>query len=383
MIRRFAAALAAATLIPLVQGCNKGASADMPATPAAATPALPPGEVQLEPPEMDAITVDTVRVRTQHVVATLPAQLLLNEDKTVRVLPPVTGRISALDAKPGDVVTAGQALAHIVSSDLAQATSDKAKADAATMQSSAALVRAESLYAHKVIALKDLQQAQADAASDRAEAERSAQRVHQLVGLGGANSTTVAGDFVLRAPIGGEIVDRQANPGMEVSADAGNPLFTISSLETLWVTANAYEQNLMRVHKGQHLVFTTAAIPDHRYDAIVTYVGGALDSTTRTATVRAVLANPGRLLRAETFGDARLYAPDSSHVPAVPVTALVTSGPETVVFVQVSPYHFARRPVTVGDDDGDQAAITDGLKPGELIVTRGSILLQGRLSQGS
>lgn len=362
----------------LVTGCDKGASADTPAKPA--VPILAPGEVQLEPPEMQSITVDTVRVRTQHVVATLPAQLLLNEDKTVRVLPPVTGRIRVLDAKPGDVVVAGQALAHIVSSDLAQAASDKAKAEAATMQSSSALVRAESLYAHKVIALKDLQQAQADAASDRAEAERASQRVQQLGAAGGGAST---GDFVLRAPIGGEVVDRQANPGQEVSADAGNPLFTISSLETLWVTANAYEQNLTQVHKGQHLVFTTAAMPDHRYDAVVTYIGGALDSTTRTATVRAVLANPGRLLRAETFGDARLYAPDSTHVPAIPVTALVTSGPETVVFVQTAPYHFARRPVVVGDDDGDQASITDGLKAGDLIVTRGSILLQGRLSQGS
>jgi multidrug efflux pump subunit AcrA (membrane-fusion protein) len=54
-----------------------------------------------------------------------------------------------------------------------------------------------------------------------------------------------------------------------------------------------------------------------------------------------------------------------------------------VVFVQIGTNRFARRPVTVSGDDGDMAAISDGLQPGDLVVTRGSILLQGRLTQGS
>jgi membrane fusion protein, heavy metal efflux system len=368
----FALALA----LPFPMACSsKGASADTPPS----TPQLPPGTVLLEPPEMAALSVDTVRERKQRVVATLPAQLLLDEDKTVRVLSPVGGRIRTLDAKPGDDVAAGQALLHIISSDLAQAESDKLKADAASLQSTAQLVRSESLYVHKVIALKDLEDARAQAAQDRAEAERAAQRMRQL----GGGQSTETGEYVLRSPIAGEVVDRQANPGEEVSADAGNPLFTVSALETLWVTAQAYEQNLMHVRRGQHLVFTTAAVPDHRYDAVVTYVGGALDSTTRTAIVRATLSNPGRVLKAATFGDVRLYAPDTSHVMAVPVTALVTSGQQTVVFVQTGPTRFVRTPVTVGDDDGDMASITEGLKAGDVVVARGSILLQGRLTAGS
>src|SRR5579862_4381812 len=108
--RRFWFGLALA--LPFPMGCNKGASADTP--PAAAGPRLPPGTVQLEPPEMSAISIDTVRERKQRVVATLPAQLLLDEDRTVRVLSPVSGRIRTLDAKPGDDVAAGQALLHII-----------------------------------------------------------------------------------------------------------------------------------------------------------------------------------------------------------------------------------------------------------------------------
>ena len=68
---RLMACLAASVLV----ACNRGASADTATPPATSASALPPGVVQLEPPEMNQISVDTVRVRSQRVVATLPHRL--------------------------------------------------------------------------------------------------------------------------------------------------------------------------------------------------------------------------------------------------------------------------------------------------------------------
>jgi cobalt-zinc-cadmium efflux system membrane fusion protein len=271
-------------------------------------------------------------------------------------------------------VRAGQPLAHIVSSDLAQASSDLAKADAAVTQTAATLARVEDLYNHHVVAQRELEQATSDAAQAQAEQRRARARVQQL---GSSASDNVSSDFILRAPIGGEIVDRSVNPGAEVRNDNGVVLFTISSLDTLWLSASAYQTDLAHVRRGEHLVFTTEAAPDRHFLATVTYVSGALDSLTRTARVRATLPNPGHLLRPETFGQARLLGPDSSHVPVVPIDALVTRGSRTVVFVERGEGQFERRLVVVGDDDGVTASITDGLRPGELVVTRGSILLSG------
>ncbi len=361
-------------LAALPAGCRKPAEA---APPAASVSG--PLEVRLEPPQMAYVSVDTVKTRTERVVATLPAQLVMDEDHTVRVGSPVVGRIRTVDVEPGDRVVRDQPLAHIISSDLALAASDLAKADAAQAQTAAALRRDEDLFAHHVVAERDLEQARSDAVQAQAEQVRARQRVAQL---GGPASATAAGqdaggDFVLRAPLAGEIIDRSANAGAEVRNDNGSTLFTISSLDTLWLVASAYQQDLANVRRGEHLVFTTDAAPDRRFAATVSYVSGALDSTTRTVRVRATLPNPARLLKPLTYGQARLLAPDSGHVPVVPTQALITVGAETVVFVQVGPGRFVRRPVVVANDDGVMASIAEGLRPGELVATRGSILLAG------
>src|SRR5262245_58012507 len=139
--------------------------------PAPEPPASPSGEVRLEPndPKLAYLTLDTVAPRTEKVVAVLPAQLVVDEDHTSRIASPVTGRVRTIDVELGDRVHAGQALAHIASSDVAQAESDLLKSQAALSQASAALERARDLYQNKVIALKDLQQAESDEAQARAE----------------------------------------------------------------------------------------------------------------------------------------------------------------------------------------------------------------------
>jgi cobalt-zinc-cadmium efflux system membrane fusion protein len=363
------------------------------------TPPAADGVIVLDSgsPKLAAIDVDTVRVTHERAVAMLPAQLALDENHTVRVFSPVTGRVRTLLADPGTRVAAGAPLARIASGDMAQATSDQAKAEAALVQTSAALTRAEDLFAHKVIALKDLEQARSDAAQARAESERARQRTAQLGGTenaagspasngspgspsspgstGPPGASGVRGDFVLRSPIDGIVIDRTVNEGAEVRPDATVPLFTVSSLDTLWLIAAAPQRDLEKLHTGAHLAFTTDAAPGRTFDARVTYVGDQLDPVTRTAVVRAAIANHDRGLRAMTVGVARLMAGDASSHVVIPTRALVTRGTEVVVFVELARGHFERRPVIVDDDDGTIATIREGLKSGERVVTRGSILL--------
>jgi cobalt-zinc-cadmium efflux system membrane fusion protein len=326
--------------------------------------------------KLAALTIDTVRLTRERAVAMLPAQLALDENHTVRVFSPVTGRIRALLAEPGAHVAAGAPLAQIASGDLAQAVSDQAKADAALAQTAAALARAEDLYAHKVIALKDLEQARSDAAQARAESARTRQRTAQLGG-----TADIQGDFVLRSPIDGVVIDRAANAGAEVRPDATAQLFTVSALDTLWLVASAPQRDLGKLHAGEHLVFTTDAAPGRAFDARITYVGDQLDPVTRTTVVRASIANRDRSLRAMVVGTARLMAAGGEARVVIPTGALITHGSEVIVFVEKSRGRFERRPVIVDDDDGSTATIREGLKAGERIVTRGSILLSAEVDR--
>lgn len=343
------------------------------ATPAAETaPAGDGGDIVLpvDSPKLGALQIDTAGSTHDRVVATVPAQVVLDEDHTVRVTSPVSGRITALTARAGDRVAAGAALARILSSDFAQATSDFAKADAVVTQTSAALIRAEDLFAHRVIAQKDLEQARSDAATAKAEAARAHQRA-ELLG-GGAE---VRGEYVLRAPVAGTIVDRLANPGAEVRPDGAVTLFTVSSLDELWLVASVPQRDLASVAPGATLSFRSDAAPGRRFDATVSWISDQLDPATRTAQLRAVLANTDRRLRAGVIGEAQLVTRDTEAHATVPSTALVTSGRETVVFVEKARGRFERRVVHVVDDDGTTALVASGVHPGERLVTKGSLLL--------
>lgn len=365
--RRMVVALASVTFAASGPACGRPSAAET-----ADAPPRADGAIVLDSlsGKLSAIGVDTVRFTRERAVAMLSAQLAFDENHTVRVFSPVTGRVRSLLAEPGAHVSAGMPLARIASGDMSQAASDRLKADAAQTQTAAALTRAEDLYAHKAIALRELEQARTDAAQARAEAVRARQRISQLGEADGA-----LGDFVLRAPIEGVVIDRSVNAGAEVRPDATVPLFTVSALDTLWLVAYAPQRDLAKLHAGAHLAFTTDAAPGRTFDARVTYVGDQLDPVTRSALVRASIANHDRALKAMVVGVARLMSADVTPHVVVPTRALVTHGAETVVFVEHSRGHFERRPVTVDDDDGTTATIREGLKPGERVVTRGSVLL--------
>jgi len=337
-----------------------------------APPHAPSGDVVLGPdsPKWAFLTIDSARTAHERVVAVLPAQTALDEDHTVRVFSPVLGRVRALVAAPGTMVTEGAALARIASGDLAQATSDRVRADAAQRQTAAALARAESLYAHKVIAQRDVEQARSDAEQARAEAARAQQRVAML-----GSGTSVTDDFLLRSPIAGSVIDRTANPGMEVRPDATTPLFTIAAMDTLWLVAQAPQRDGPWLTVGRHVAFATDAAPGRVFDAQIAFVSAQIDPVSHTVLVRAKIPNRDAALRAQAVGMARLFAPDDGHGVVIPTGALVTRGGETVVFVEESRGHFTRRAVTVADDDGHVAAIRDGLRAGERVVSRGGLLL--------
>lgn len=357
-------ALAAAVL---AAGCGRS-------TPPSEARRLPPdGEVRLadDSPQRRSIAVETVQLVNERAIATLPAQVVADEGHTVHITSPVAGRIVSLEAQPGDHVSAGQPLAVVQSADAAQATSDAAKALTAWQAAQVALRRQTDLYAHKVVAARDLEQARSDEAQARAEYARSRARAQQL-GLG---ASSVSDRYTLRAPIDGVVIDRAANPGAEVRPDNAQPLFTITSLGNLWLVVNVPQRDLPEVHRGAILRFTTDAVPDRVFEARVSFVGAALDPVSRMATVRADLPNPGGVLRVQTTGEAQVLAPGGSDAVAVPSRALVTHGTDTVVLVEVSPGRFVRRVVTVRDDDGTIATISAGLAPGDRVVTTGSLLL--------
>jgi cobalt-zinc-cadmium efflux system membrane fusion protein len=301
---------------------------------------------------------------------TVTGRLGWDEDRTTRVFAPFAGRIERLRVAAGEPVRRGQALADLASGDIGQAQADLHKAQADLALARANRERAHELADGGVIAQKDLQQAEADLARASAEAARAQARLAQY----GVAARSITQAFALAAPLGGVVVERNGNPGMEVRPDVqGPPLFTISDPAQLWATLDVDEAQLGAFRPGQALQLESAAWPGQRFPATVMWVSESVDPTTRTVKVRARVPNPERKLKAEMFVSARAALP--STLPAVAADAVFQNGGRASVFVQQAPGRYERRDVQVRSAGPATWLVTQGLAPGERVVVSGSLYL--------
>ncbi|MGZ5047066.1 MAG: efflux RND transporter periplasmic adaptor subunit [Usitatibacter sp.] len=305
----------------------------------------------------------------------LPARLTWDEDHTVRVFPPFAGRVTRLIAKVGDRVAAGQPLVEMMSPDFGQAQADARKAQADLALASQALERQKDLNSHGVSSQKDLQQAEADHARARAEADRAVGRLASYGhAVGGGNS------FVLKSPVAGAVVERNLNPGQELRPDQpGAPLFVITDPSRLWVVVDATEADLPSLKVGIPLVITSNQFPEDAFAGELTQLSDFVDPSTRTLKARGVVPNPNHVLKGEMFVSARVKVPKGEY-PTVNSKAVYLSGVRNYVFVRSADGAFTRRSVRVGRDTEGRVPVLSGLKEGEEAVVAGNLFLEQILS---
>ncbi len=300
----------------------------------------------------------------------LPARLTWDEDRTVRVFPPFAGRVTRLVAKVGDHVAAGAPLAEMMSPDFGQAQADARKAQADLALATQALDRQKELNAHGVTSAKDLQQATADFARARAEADRA-------VGRLSAYGHAVGGDnrFVLKSPTAGVVVERNLNPGQELRPDQpGSPLFVITDPTRLWVTVDANEADLRSLKVGMPLVISSNQFPEDAFAGTLTQLSDFVDPASRTVKVRGSVPNPDRTLKGEMYVSARIKVP-RGDLPTVNSRAIYLSGVGHFVFVRTAGDSFTRRPVRIGREIDGRMPVLSGLKEGEEVVVAGNLFL--------
>jgi membrane fusion protein, heavy metal efflux system len=231
--------------------------------------------------------------------------IAFDEDATVRVFSPLTGRVAKIMARVGDRVRKGDAIALIESPDLGIAVSDLRKAQADLIAAEHLLLRKRDLFARLTIARADLEVAEEDRRQAFTQLER-AERKLKLLSLTGLDTTNDR--YTLVAPIDGEIVTRSIAPGQEVAgqyAGGGNltPLFTIGSLDRVSLLGDVLDVDLGRIRVGAAGRLVTTAYPGIVTDGVVDWVSGEPDSDTGTAKVRFTFPNASHILTPNTYGE--------------------------------------------------------------------------------
>jgi membrane fusion protein, heavy metal efflux system len=301
----------------------------------------------------------------------LPALVEVDPARTVKVLPPVAGRIIDLKVQLGGRVKEGQLLAVIDSGDLAQAYSDIEKARSTTTLTKKTLDRLISLEKGGGVPVKEREQAQSDSAQAVSELARSETRLRAL-GIP-AEQPGQSRLLSLKSPISGSIIDSEAAPGAFLN-DLTAAIMTIANLDTIWVTANVPEKDISFIFTGQTVNVVFASYPDKIFTGKVLFISDVIEPDTRRAKVRVAFDNPDLTLKPNMFADATFVAPPVSRL-VVPTSALLMTNDKTSVFVELEEWVFERRDVEIDYEEGAIVATKSGLRPGERVVVKGAVRL--------
>jgi cobalt-zinc-cadmium efflux system membrane fusion protein len=161
-----------------------------------------------------------------------------------------------------------------------------------------------------------------------------------------------------------------------VRSDAGDQLYAISDLTTMWVKASVPESDIRLVHVGQEIEVSVGAVPGRVFKARVIAIGAASDPATRRVLVRSEIPNPDGALKAEMFATFRIATGDGGLVPGVATEAVIRDGDVATVWVERAPMLFERRRVSLGSEQDGRVQVREGLKPGERVVGRGAVFLE-------
>ncbi|SDB11833.1 efflux RND transporter periplasmic adaptor subunit [Belnapia rosea] len=355
---------------------------------------LSQGEFRLSDTEMRALRIEEMHARAFRAERVAEGRIAYNEDRSTPVFSPYNGRVVRAMVRMGDQVKAGDTLFEIETTDLAGAANDLLSAADLANKSRATLdqarreeARQNSLFSARAASQRDVEQARTaalGAIADLRSAEASLAAARDKLRVLGRGMDQIARieqtrqvDAIIpvTAPIAGTVVQRRVGPGQWLSTGAADPVFTIADLSSMWLVAAVRELDAPMIKLGQPVEVSVGALPGHRFDARIATMGAGLDPSTRRMTVRAEVKDPENLLKPEMFATFRISVGEGEENVGVPVNAIIYRGAEASVWVALDGNRFLLRKIAPGIRSGDMVEVTEGLKPGDRVVTGGALFI--------
>jgi membrane fusion protein, heavy metal efflux system len=310
----------------------------------------------------------------------LPGEVSGDPDRSARVSSPVAGRLVDVRFKEGSTVKKGEVLALLRIPEIGKVRSAY---NATTAKAAAARANADRLegLVEKGMAAKQ------EAASSRAEAnalDAEAKALNEQLDALGMGSQGGGSELMLRAPVAGVVVSRDAIVGQPVTTE--QTIASIADLSEVWFLARVFEKDLGRLEVGAAADVTLNAYPNDPFPGTVEYIGRQIDPVARTVAARVRLRNRGEMLRLGLFGTARVVAKGEKTTDKVLVvlrTAVIEVAGKNVVFVKVAPEEFELHEVTIGDGAAGKVRVLSGLREGEEVVVDGAFTIKSVLLRGT
>lgn len=342
--------------------------------------------IELSGKQLDGVTVEPVEQRQFRVVKDALGSIGYNEDLLVQVFTPYAGRIVDTFVNIGDDVKAGAPLFTIDSADLLQAESTLLASAGVLELQNRTLNRVRQLLKTGGGAQRDVDQAFSD--QQTAEGNFKAARVAvRIFGKTDDEIDRIVADrkvdsiLVVRSSVDGQVTARSAAPGLYVQPGNAPAPLTLADVRVKWMTANVVETDAPSFRLGQAVETRVAAFPDRVFVGRITTLGASIDPNSHRLMVRSEIQDPSNSLRPGMLTTFSIDVGKPVTSAAVKLDAVVREGDGTmVVWVTRDRRTFLRKTVRIGMAQADRRQITEGLEPGELVVSSGAVLLSNKLA---
>ncbi|HVS96593.1 MAG TPA: efflux RND transporter periplasmic adaptor subunit [Puia sp.] len=322
---------------------------------------------------MRSLRIDTVTISPLVNAITLTGKVGTNEDNVVPVNSLVSGIVQDIKVALGDYVRQGQVLAVVRSTEMAQYSSDLLNAETNLRIAQKNLDKTTDMYHSGLASLTD--SLSAEVAVQQAKAELD--RVNRVLKINGGNTQ---GEYVVRAPISGFIVQKGATNDMAIRGDNNTSLFTISDLKNVWIQANVYESSISLIHPGENVDVTTLAYPGKIYKGRIDKIMNVLDPTSKVMKVRVVLPNPDYTLKPEMYASITVSDKEKTQCLSVPSSAVIFDNSQYYVLVFHSKSDVRITPVKWINAVGDRTYIAAGVNAGDRVIASQAILIYNALN---
>lgn len=387
----------------LASACFYSCSANRPAAPAAtAASTKPPANIELDDSVRRDLNVTLVAAEELPVgtPVTATGQLQINEDASWVVGAMTDGKITSVPVRVGDGVRQGQVLAILHSHDvhdaratLRQSTAELARQKVLEQQARSVRDRTRRLFDLRAASREQLDAAETmflsatnSVAAAQADVDKATFHLTDYLEVPadthtGSGHDSATDGLTIKSPASGTLMERKATAGTVVSA--GDPVFTIADLTSLWFIAAVNEADMSRVQPGQRVDVTVRAFADRKFAGKVLRLGERLDPQTRTLQVRVLLPNAGGLLKPDMFATAEFETSETRRVVQVPESAVQSVNGKQMVFVSTGVSSFSARNVTIGARNAGRVQVLSGLQAGDSVVVNGAYLLKTQMMKES
>jgi len=332
-------------------------------------------EAQIKASDIHVASAGPIPIST---ILQFPGEIQINDDRTVHVVPRVSGVAEAVLVSTGQIVKKGQTLAVFSSQMISEQRSALQTAQKRLSLANTIYQREKTLWEQKITAEQDYLQAlqslrEAEIAVDNAQQKLSAVGVI----LNNNSNSGSLNRFELRAPYDGLVVERNLSVGEAVKEDT--PIFIISDLSTVWAEVHIPAKDLPHVRMGDKVTLRATAF-EAQTTGTVAFIGALVGELTRMAKARIVLANPQGAWRPGLFVSVEVKAAEVQVPIAIETDALQTLGTQQVVFVRTDT-GFKAHAVKLGINDGKHVEVLEGLAAGVRYAAKGSYILKSELSK--